>query len=36
MMPDDNGNLPNYQPVLDQRPTVLFEEPWVINRPAAK
>ena len=36
MMPDDNGNLPNYKPVLDQRPTVLFEEPWVINRPAAK
>ncbi len=36
MLPDDNGNVPNFKPVIDQRATVQFDDPWVVNRPAAK
>ena len=36
MLPDDNGNVPNFKPVIDQRATVQFDDPWVVIRPAAK
>lgn len=34
MLPDDNGNVPNFKPVIDKRPTVQFDDPWVVTRPS--